>query len=257
MVRKRRRHTAAYKLRVALEALEGSKTISQLSSEHEVHPNLIRTWKRQLLEDGPRLFATNGERRQREQEAQEAELYEQMAAETLLLRRRPAAAPRRPALDEVWPVHSAGAWPEGVSLRREEASAPSAAPAGTRAFSRNVLSARLRSEKGPLLDRGVVGGKGAIEGGDTGLFGVAAVGDAADGEVELVALLQFVRLAGEGVDGEGAPVGDKPGEAVRGRRPGRPQGRGVMGGPSALAVKGGRNVGMRSVVGCVKWNRTL
>ena len=37
MVKKRRRHTAAYKFRVALEAVEGSKTISQLSSEHEVH----------------------------------------------------------------------------------------------------------------------------------------------------------------------------------------------------------------------------
>ena len=33
MVKKRRRHTAAYKFRVALEALEGSKTISQLSTE--------------------------------------------------------------------------------------------------------------------------------------------------------------------------------------------------------------------------------
>ena len=42
MVKKRRRHTAAYKFRVALEAVEGSKTISQLSSEHEVHANLIR-----------------------------------------------------------------------------------------------------------------------------------------------------------------------------------------------------------------------
>ncbi len=75
MVRKRRRHTAAYKFRVALE---GSKTISQLSSEHEIHANLIRAWKRQLLEDGPSVFASNGERKQREQEAQEAELYEQI-----------------------------------------------------------------------------------------------------------------------------------------------------------------------------------
>ena len=53
MVKKRRQQTAAYKFRIALEALEGSKTISQLSSEHEIHANLIRTWKRQLLEDGP------------------------------------------------------------------------------------------------------------------------------------------------------------------------------------------------------------
>ena len=42
MVKNRRRHTAAFKFRVAPEALEGSKTISQLSSEHEIHANLIR-----------------------------------------------------------------------------------------------------------------------------------------------------------------------------------------------------------------------
>ena len=78
MVKKRRRHAAAFKFRVALEALEGSKTISQLSSEHELDANQIRAWKRQLLEDGPNVFATNGERKQREQEAQEAELYEQI-----------------------------------------------------------------------------------------------------------------------------------------------------------------------------------
>ena len=81
MVKKRRRHSAAYKFRIALEALEGSKTISQLSSEHEIHPNMIRAWKRPMpLEDGPSVFASNGERKQRQQEAQEAELYEQMAA---------------------------------------------------------------------------------------------------------------------------------------------------------------------------------
>ena len=61
---------------MALQAFEGSKTISQLSSEHEIHSNLIRAWKRQLLEGGPNVFAANGERKQREQETQEAELYE-------------------------------------------------------------------------------------------------------------------------------------------------------------------------------------
>ena len=33
-----------------------------------------------MQEDRPKVFATNGERKQREQEAQEAELYKQMAA---------------------------------------------------------------------------------------------------------------------------------------------------------------------------------
>ena len=43
-----------------------------------------------------------------------------MAAETLLLRRkRPEDAPRS-NLQEAWPVHSTGAWPEGLSLRRED-----------------------------------------------------------------------------------------------------------------------------------------
>ena len=85
MVKKRRRHTAAYKFRVALEALEGSKTNSQISSAHEIHANLIRAWKRRQLEDGPSVFATNGERKQREQEAQKAELYEQIGRLTLAL----------------------------------------------------------------------------------------------------------------------------------------------------------------------------
>ena len=49
MVRKRRRHTAAFKFRVALEALEGCKTITQLSSEHEIHAILILAWKQYLL----------------------------------------------------------------------------------------------------------------------------------------------------------------------------------------------------------------
>ena len=43
-----------------------------------------------------------------------------MDGETLLLRRkRPATAPRVD-LDQLWPVHRAGAWPDGLSLRRED-----------------------------------------------------------------------------------------------------------------------------------------
>ena len=56
MVKKRRRHTAAFKFRVVLEAVEGSKTIRQLSSAHEIHANLIRTWKRRLQEYGPLCY---------------------------------------------------------------------------------------------------------------------------------------------------------------------------------------------------------
>ena len=77
MGRKRRRHTAAFKFQVALEALEGSKTISRLSSEHLIHANLIRAWMRQLLEDGPGVFAGKGERNQLEQESRGPALNQQ------------------------------------------------------------------------------------------------------------------------------------------------------------------------------------
>lgn len=43
-----------------------------------------------------------------------------MNAETLVLRRKPKEPVRRPTLDEVIPVHYAGGWPEGLSLRRED-----------------------------------------------------------------------------------------------------------------------------------------
>ncbi len=64
MVKKRRRHSAAYKFRIALQALEGSESISQLSSEHEIHPNMIRAWKGQQLEDGPSVFVSKCMHRQ-------------------------------------------------------------------------------------------------------------------------------------------------------------------------------------------------
>ncbi len=53
MVKKRRRHLPACKFWIGLGALEGSKTIGQLYSEHETHPKLIQAWKRQLPDDGP------------------------------------------------------------------------------------------------------------------------------------------------------------------------------------------------------------
>ena len=43
-----------------------------------------------------------------------------MGAETLVLRRTSGASSRESILDTIWPVHSAGAWPESLSLGRED-----------------------------------------------------------------------------------------------------------------------------------------
>ena len=42
MTKKRRQYPASFKFKVALEAINGMKTISQIASDHEVHPTLVR-----------------------------------------------------------------------------------------------------------------------------------------------------------------------------------------------------------------------
>ncbi len=44
--KKRKQHSAEYKFKIALEAAKENKTLSQLASEQEVHPNQISQWKR-------------------------------------------------------------------------------------------------------------------------------------------------------------------------------------------------------------------
>ncbi|NLW82942.1 MAG: transposase [Phycisphaerae bacterium] len=50
MTQKRRRFTAEFKSRVVRAALRENKTLAQLASEFDVHPNQITEWKRQTLE---------------------------------------------------------------------------------------------------------------------------------------------------------------------------------------------------------------
>ena len=56
MARKRRRFTAEFKARVALEALRERDSVQAIAARHELHPNQVTTWKRQLLEGLPEVF---------------------------------------------------------------------------------------------------------------------------------------------------------------------------------------------------------
>ena len=75
---KRKRRSAQFKFKVALEAAKGIKTLNELSSEYEVHSTQISEWKTQLLNDGISIFSTITARQQRDQEALQGELYEQI-----------------------------------------------------------------------------------------------------------------------------------------------------------------------------------
>src|SRR2546425_10575781 len=57
MRKPRRNHSAAFKARVALEAIRGEKTVAEIAAHHEVHPNQVTSWKTQLLENARRSLA--------------------------------------------------------------------------------------------------------------------------------------------------------------------------------------------------------
>ena len=74
----RKRHSAAFKAKVALEAAKQQKTVGALAKEYQVHPVQISQWKKQLLDGAEGLFR-DGRRREREEgEAVQAELYEKI-----------------------------------------------------------------------------------------------------------------------------------------------------------------------------------
>ena len=58
MKRKRRTHSAEFKARVALEALKGIKTINQIAQDEGIHPVQVSTWKKELLDRLPEVFAS-------------------------------------------------------------------------------------------------------------------------------------------------------------------------------------------------------
>ncbi|MDF1512344.1 MAG: transposase [Anaerolineae bacterium] len=78
MNRKRRRHSAEYKFKVAMEAAQGEKTLSELAQQFQLHPGQISEWKRQLMDEGASVFQGNRSQKLREQAIQETELYEQI-----------------------------------------------------------------------------------------------------------------------------------------------------------------------------------
>ena len=78
MGQKRRQYSAAYKFKIALEAAKNGRTISQIASENNIHPNQISVWKKQLLSEGKVLFERKNSRRQKDQATREAALYEQI-----------------------------------------------------------------------------------------------------------------------------------------------------------------------------------
>jgi len=78
MSKERRKFSAEFKAKVALEALKGHRTVAELASEFGVHPNQISQWKKQLLETIPEAFSRRRERDKKARRELTDRLYRQI-----------------------------------------------------------------------------------------------------------------------------------------------------------------------------------
>jgi len=78
MTRQRRRFSAEFKAKLAVEAIKGQRTLAELAGEHQVHANQITAWKKQLLESLPEVFGRRRVEDAARQEELVARLYQQI-----------------------------------------------------------------------------------------------------------------------------------------------------------------------------------
>jgi transposase len=70
MTKTRKSYTAAFKARVAVEAIQERKTMSELVTEYGVHSNMIQRWKKEFISRSPEIFETKGPSTEDEKEKQ-------------------------------------------------------------------------------------------------------------------------------------------------------------------------------------------
>jgi transposase len=74
----RRKHSPAFKAKVALEAMRGDKTIAEIASQYEIHPNQIMQWKKQLAEEAAGIFENGQTRKPQDGKVLIKKLYQEI-----------------------------------------------------------------------------------------------------------------------------------------------------------------------------------
>jgi len=71
--RKRRRFSAEFKARVALEAARGVKTVNEIAADNELHPVQVSQWKKELMARAPEVFEAAAKARGEKKASEERE----------------------------------------------------------------------------------------------------------------------------------------------------------------------------------------
>ena len=69
MSKERRKHSPSFKAKVALEAVKGELTVTQLAARYEVHPGQIQAWKKALVGGAANVLGGNQDQGRKDEEA--------------------------------------------------------------------------------------------------------------------------------------------------------------------------------------------
>jgi putative transposase len=78
MKRQRKKHSGAFKAKVALEAVKGERTLNELAGQFEIHPTQVVQWKQRLVAGASDLFTGGIERDAAHDAELRAQLYQQI-----------------------------------------------------------------------------------------------------------------------------------------------------------------------------------
>ncbi|MFV0344987.1 MAG: transposase [Bacteroidales bacterium] len=74
-MRTRRKFTAEFKTKVALEAIKERESISELAKKYELHPNQIANWKREFLNNATSVFGSDNKSSKDKDDREKQQLY--------------------------------------------------------------------------------------------------------------------------------------------------------------------------------------
>ena len=78
MKKERKQHSAAFKAKVAMEAVKGERTLNELAGQFELHPTQVMQWKKRLLEGANEIFQGRADRDAAQESALRDRLYQEI-----------------------------------------------------------------------------------------------------------------------------------------------------------------------------------